>query len=74
MAWHDDLNRIGLLEPVGIHPDHRRCGLGKAVVVHALHCMKTAGMEVATVANTGTNDASLTDTEAVRFDFQHLGL
>ena len=58
VTWHDAVNRTGLLEPVGTHPDHRRRGLGKAVVVHAMHRMKAAGMTYATVANTGTNEAS----------------
>jgi len=58
VTWHDALNRIGLLEPVGTHPDHRRRGLGKAVVLHAMHQMKAAGMTHATVANSNTNEAS----------------
>jgi len=58
VTWHDSLNRIGLLEPVGTHPDHRRRGLGKALVLHAMHRMKAAGMQYATVANTATNEAS----------------
>lgn len=58
IAWHDDVNRIGLLEPVGTHFEHRRKGLGKAVVLHAMHQMKAAGMTHATVANEGTNEAS----------------
>ncbi|MBN1859743.1 GNAT family N-acetyltransferase [Candidatus Bipolaricaulota bacterium] len=37
VTWHDHLNRVGLLEPVGTHPDHRRRSLGKAVVPHAMH-------------------------------------
>ena len=39
-------------------PDHRRRGLGKAVVLHALHRMRAAGMIHATVANSGINEAS----------------
>lgn len=58
MSWHDTLNRTGLLEPVGTHPEHRRRGLGKAVVLHAMGQMKAAGMTHATVANTATNEAS----------------
>jgi mycothiol synthase len=58
VTWHDPLNRIGLLEPVGTHPDHRRRGLGKALVLHAMHRMKAAGMTHATVANSGTNEAA----------------
>ena len=46
VTWHDALNRTGLLEPVGTHPDHRCRGLGKAVVLHAMHQMKAAGASV----------------------------
>ena len=58
IAWHDEVNHIGSLEPVGTHPNHRRKGLGKAVVLHAMHQMKDAGMHWATVANEGSNEAS----------------
>jgi len=72
VTWHDELNRTGLLEPVGTHPDHRRRGLGKAVVLHALHRMKEAGMIWATVANTGTNEASRALYAACGFTPWHL--
>jgi ribosomal protein S18 acetylase RimI-like enzyme len=58
VTWHDSVNRAGFLEPVGTHPDHRHRGLGKAVVLHAMHQMRAAGMTHATVANTGTDEAS----------------
>jgi ribosomal protein S18 acetylase RimI-like enzyme len=31
LAWLDEQNRVGELEPVGTHPDHRRRGLATAV-------------------------------------------
>lgn len=58
VTWYDYLNRTGLLEAVGTHPDHRRRGLGKAVVNFAAHHMANAGMEFATVANFESNAAS----------------
>ncbi len=58
VTWYDDLNLTGLLEAVGTHPDHRRRGLGKAVVSFAAHHMAAAGMEYATVANFTSNVAS----------------
>jgi len=57
-TWRDPLNRTGLLEPVGTHPDHRRRGLAKALVLYALHAMASEGMETAEAANSGANDAS----------------
>jgi mycothiol synthase len=72
VTWHDALNRIGLLEPVGTHPDHRHRGLGKAVVLDAMHRMKAAGMTHATVANTGTHETSRALYEACGFTPSYL--
>jgi GNAT superfamily N-acetyltransferase len=58
VTWHDQVNRTGLLEPVGTHPDHRRRGLGKALVLSAMRKMAAEGMKYATVVNEGTNEAS----------------
>lgn len=58
VTWYDELNRTGLLEAVGTHPEHRRLGLGRAVVVFAAHHMAAAGMEYAIVANFESNAAS----------------
>ncbi|NQU97764.1 MAG: GNAT family N-acetyltransferase [Chloroflexi bacterium] len=52
-AWFDDVNRIGMLEPVGTHPAHRRLGLGKAVVSEALRRLQALG---ATVVYVGSGD------------------
>lgn len=72
LSWHDHVNRIGLLEPVGTHSEHRRLGLGKAVVLHAMHQMKASGMTSATVANGGTNEASRELYKACGFKPWHL--
>lgn len=58
VTWHDQLNRTGLFEPVGTHPDHRNRGLGRSLLLFAMGEMAAAGMEHATVVNEGTNDAS----------------
>jgi ribosomal protein S18 acetylase RimI-like enzyme len=36
VVWLDDVNRIGMIGPVGVHPDHRRHGLGRAMMSEAL--------------------------------------
>jgi ribosomal protein S18 acetylase RimI-like enzyme len=54
------------------HPDHRRRGLGKALVLRAMHQMKAAGMTHATVANSGTNEASRALYEAYGFTPWHV--
>ena len=59
VTWYDELNRTGLMEGVGTHVDHRRIGLGRAIVRFAAHHMATVGgMEYATVANSESNTAS----------------
>ncbi|UVS80115.1 GNAT family N-acetyltransferase [Actinokineospora sp. UTMC 2448] len=49
LIWLDDHNRVGELEPVGTHPDHRRRGLARAVCLGALHALKDVGAETAVV-------------------------
>ncbi len=58
VTWLDELNRTGLLEAVGTHPDHQQRGLGRAVVRFAAHHLAAAGMEFAIVGNFESNVAS----------------
>ena len=43
VAWFEEENRIGALEPVGTHPAHRQRGLGKAVVSERLRWLQARG-------------------------------
>ncbi|KAA3657587.1 MAG: GNAT family N-acetyltransferase [Chloroflexi bacterium] len=58
IIWHDHLNRMGLFEPVGTHKDHRRRGLGRAIVLYGMQQMADAGMEFASVAHFGKREAA----------------
>ncbi len=58
VTWLDRVNQTGLFEPVGTHRDHRRRGLGKALLLFAMRRMAEAGMSRAQVVNEGTNPAS----------------
>jgi len=58
IIWYDHLNHTGLFEPVGTHKDHRRRGLGQAIVLYSMQQMAAAGMEFATVAHFGNNEAA----------------
>ena len=49
LAWLDAANRVGELEPVGTHPDHRRLGLASAVCLLALRRLRDASAERAIV-------------------------
>lgn len=47
--WVDAVNGAGYLEPVGVHPDFQRHGLGRAVIFESLRRMQAAGMTQASV-------------------------
>jgi len=49
LLWPDTVNRIGLFEPVGTHPDFQSKGLGKAVVAFGLQRLSELGMTHASV-------------------------
>jgi ribosomal protein S18 acetylase RimI-like enzyme len=51
VTWHDPLNRLGYFEPVGTHADFRRMGLARAMLIHAMHAMRAAGMTHASVVH-----------------------
>ena len=40
---YDETNRRGIFEPVCTHPDHRRKGLGKTLMLEGLHRLKARG-------------------------------
>jgi ribosomal protein S18 acetylase RimI-like enzyme len=49
LAWLDEDNRVGELEPVGTHADFRRRGLARAVSAFALRRLHEAGARLAVV-------------------------
>lgn len=58
IVWPDEVNRVGLFEPVGVHPGFHRQGLGRAVVNEGLRRLQTRGMEHALVCGlSGSPDA-----------------
>lgn len=50
LIWLDEENRVGELEPVGTHHDHRRRGLARAVCTAAVRALRAAGAETAIVS------------------------
>ncbi len=72
VTWYDELNRTGLLEAVGTHPDHQQRGLGRAVVTFAAHHMAAASMEFAIVANFMSNEASAALYRSAGFEPWHV--
>ena len=49
VTWPDEINRTGLFEPLAVHPDHRRLGLGSALLRAGMAAMVSWGMEFAEV-------------------------
>lgn len=72
VTWHDEENRVGLFEPVGTHPAHRRRGLGRAMLLFAMRRMAAAGMTHALVVNEGDNDGSRALYRSCGFEPWHL--
>lgn len=58
ICWADPVGSIGEFEPVGVHPDHQRRGLGRVIVRHGLRLMRAAGLRDALVFSLRTNQAS----------------
>ncbi len=58
MAWWDPVARVGEFEPVGTHPDHRRRGLGRALLSHGLRSFRDSGARLVQVYSNTDNPAS----------------
>ncbi|HET9344455.1 MAG TPA: GNAT family N-acetyltransferase [Candidatus Limnocylindrales bacterium] len=58
MCWLDREAGVGYFEPVGVHADHRRRGLGKAVNTFGLRLLQAAGARDALVYSDASNAAS----------------
>jgi mycothiol synthase len=55
IVWTDLVNRVGLFEPVGTHPDFQRKGLGKAIMLEGLRRLQERGMNSAIVSTPDDN-------------------
>ena len=53
IMWLDEVNRTAEFEPVGTHPDHRRRGLARALLLHGMRLARAAGATHMTVASLG---------------------
>jgi ribosomal protein S18 acetylase RimI-like enzyme len=50
IMWLDEANQTAEFEPVGTHPDYRRRGLARAMLLHGMHLARAAGAAHMTVA------------------------
>src|SRR6185369_2540430 len=67
IIWTDDLNQIGLFEPVATHPDFQGRGLGKSLLFEGLRRLQCEGMNEASVCVHKTNPAATRLYESVGF-------
>jgi len=49
--WFDDVTRTASFEPVGVHPNHQRKGLGRAIMYEGLRRLKKLGATLAMVGS-----------------------
>lgn len=49
--WFDDMTRTASFEPVGVHPEHQRKGLGRAVMYEGLRRINQLGATLAMVGS-----------------------
>ena len=54
-AWYDDALKVGEFQPVGCHPNHRRKGVTRALILEGLHRLKALGAERAIVYTSSDN-------------------
>ena len=68
VVWSAGPGRPGLLEPVGVHADHRRRGLGRAVSLAAAAARRELGASQALVCTPSSNVAAVTTYASAGFD------
>ncbi len=74
IVWVDPVNKVGLFEPVGTHPDYEHKGLGKAVMLEGLRVLQELGMQNAIVSTSEDNLVAVKLYEGVGFQLvNHLG-
>lgn len=66
-GWMDPMNRIGDFGPVGGHPNYRRMGLTRAVLLECLRRMQERGMNRVSVSTGVTNEPAIRLYESVGF-------
>jgi ribosomal protein S18 acetylase RimI-like enzyme len=72
ITWLHPNGRTGEIEPLGVHPDFQRLGLGRAIALAALHRLQTLGATQANVTTDGERDPARQLYESIGFQRQSL--
>ena len=70
MAWSAGPGKPGVLEPMGVHPEHRGHGYGRAITVAAAAALRELGSSSAIVCTPSVNVGALATYKSA--DFQQL--
>jgi len=53
IIWHDDVNKVGHLEPLSTHPEHRRKGLAEQILCEGIRRLQALGSTWMPMENCG---------------------
>lgn len=67
VTWFDPLRKIGQIEPLGVHPDHQRRGVGQALLLATLRQLRQAGATRAWVETESTRRTAIDAYESAGF-------
>lgn len=67
-VWSAGPGRPGLLEPMGVHPEHRRRGHGEAITVAAAAALKEMGSSSANVCTPSSNVGAVATYKSAGFE------
>ncbi|HLI50212.1 MAG TPA: GNAT family N-acetyltransferase [Thermomicrobiaceae bacterium] len=67
VAWFDPVRKIGQIEPLGVHPKHRRQGIGQALLFEMLQRLRQAGASQTWVETVSTWPDAVAVYESVGF-------
>jgi ribosomal protein S18 acetylase RimI-like enzyme len=67
-VWSAGPGKPGLLEPMGVHRDHRGQGHGRAITVAAAACLRELGSSSALVCTPSSNGGAVATYEAAGFE------